>query len=93
MSKHSSSKASKTDWKRVDSLRDQDIDFSDIPEATPEMFDQAVVRRGLKDAPSKEQVTLPVDADVIDWFRSRFKGYEKRINDVLRVYMEANRDE
>jgi uncharacterized protein (DUF4415 family) len=93
MSKHSSSKASKTDWKRVDSLRDQDIDFSDIPEVTPEMFDKAVIRRGLKDAPPKEQVTVPVDADVIDWFRSRVKGYEKRINEVLRAYMEAKRDE
>lgn len=51
MSKPSTSKASKTDWKRVDALRDEEIDLSDNPEVTPEMFAKAIVRRGLVSAP------------------------------------------
>jgi hypothetical protein len=36
LKKRSTSKASRTDWARVDAMRDEDIDFSDVPEATPE---------------------------------------------------------
>lgn len=88
MSKPSTSKASKTDWKRVDAMRDEDIDLSDNPEITPEMFAKAVVRRGLVTTPPKEQVTLRLDADVLNWFRARGTGYQTRINALLRAYME-----
>jgi uncharacterized protein (DUF4415 family) len=91
MNKPSSSKASKTDWKRVDAMRDEDIDLSDSPEVTPEMFAAAVVRRGLVAAPPKEQVTLRLDGDVLKWFRSQGKGYQTRINALLRAYMDARR--
>lgn len=91
MSKPSSSKVSKTDWKRVDALRDEDIDLSDNPEVTPEMFAKAIVRRGLVIAPPKEQVTLRLDVDVLKWFRSQGKGYQTQINTLLRAYMEARR--
>ncbi|MGH8470379.1 MAG: BrnA antitoxin family protein [Gammaproteobacteria bacterium] len=89
MSKSSTSKTSKTDWKRVDALRDEDIDLSDNPEVTPEMFAKAIVRRGLISAPPKEQVTLRLDIDVLRWFRSQGKGYQSKINALLRAYMEA----
>ncbi|MEO8007187.1 MAG: BrnA antitoxin family protein [Betaproteobacteria bacterium] len=91
MSKPSSSKVSKTDWKRVDALRDEEIDLSDNPEVTPEMFAKAIVRRGLVSAPPKEQVTLRLDVDVLKWFRSQGKGYQTQINTLLRAYMEARR--
>lgn len=54
MSKASTSKESLTDWQRLDALQDEDIDLSDAPEITPEMFAKAVVRRGLKPPPSKQ---------------------------------------
>ncbi len=38
MKKAATSKKSQTDWKRVDGLKDEDIDLSDIPEVSPEMF-------------------------------------------------------
>ena len=41
-----------TDRARLDAMQDEDIDFSDIPEVTPEMFAKAIVRRGLKPARS-----------------------------------------
>ena len=83
-------KVSKTDWKRVDALRDEEIDFSDNPEVTPEMFAKAIVRRGLVAAPLKEQVTLRMDVDVLRWFRSQGKGYQTQINALLRAYMVAS---
>ena len=81
---------SRTDWDRLDALADDEIDFSDAPEITPEMFAQAVVRDGLKQPAKKRQVTLRVDGDVLDWFRSQGKGYQTRINALLRAYMEAH---
>ena len=90
MSKRATSKRSQTDWARVDAMRDEDIDFSDIPEATPDMFARSVVRRGLRPVPPKEQITLRLDADVLKWFRSRGKGYQTQINALLRAYMRAS---
>ena len=87
MKKPTTSKKSRTDWKRVDAQRDQEIDFSDIAELTPEMFARAVVRRGLKPVPRKEQLTIRVDSDVLDWYKKQGPGYQTRINALLRAYM------
>jgi uncharacterized protein (DUF4415 family) len=90
MSKASTSKESLTDWQRLDALQDEDIDLSDAPEITPEMFAKAVVRRGLKPPPSKQQITIRLDEDVLTWFRAQGDGYQTRINALLRAYMEAH---
>jgi len=92
VSKPSSSKISRTDWKRVDALTDEEIDLSDNPEVTPEMFAKAVARHGLVPRSAKEQVTLRLDADVLKWFRSLGKGYQTQINSLLRAFMEARRN-
>lgn len=81
---------SQTDWQRIDAMSDEDIDFSDCPEITPEMFANSVVRRGLKPITKKVQVTLRVDSDVLDWFKARGQGYQTQINALLRAYMEAH---
>ena len=75
---------------RLDALQDEDIDLSDIPEITPEMFAKAVVRRGLKPVPSKQRVIIRLDGDVLEWFHAQGKGYQTRINSLLRAYMEAH---
>ena len=80
-----------SDWKRVDALKDEDIDLSDSPEITPEMFAKAIVRRGLKPVSPKAQITLRVDSEVLAWFKMQGQGYQTRINALLRAYMEANR--
>jgi len=90
MNRESTLKESLTDWERLDALEDEDIDLSDAPEITPEMFAKAVVRRGLKPAPSKQQVTIRLDDDVLEWFRAQGEGYQARINSLLRAYMEAH---
>ena len=40
----------------------------------------------LQPAPAKEQVTLRLDRDVLEWFRTKGRGYQTRINAVLRAY-------
>jgi uncharacterized protein (DUF4415 family) len=67
------------------------IDLSDIPEVSPEAFAKGLVRKGLKPIVGKAQVTLRIDADVIEWFRGRGRGYQTRINSVLKAYKEAHR--
>jgi uncharacterized protein (DUF4415 family) len=90
MSKSTISKKSQTDWERLEAMEDQNIDVSDIPELTPEMFAKAVVKHGLKDKEGKTQLTIRVDRDVLAWFKSQGRGYQTRINSLLRAYMEAN---
>lgn len=72
-------------------MHDEDIDLSDLPELTPEMFAKAVARRGLKPISRKTQVTLRLDADVLEWFRAQGSGYQTKINHVLRAYVDAQR--
>jgi uncharacterized protein (DUF4415 family) len=90
MKKSDSSKKSQTDGERLDAMKDEDIDLSDSPEITPEIFAKGVVRRGLKPTPNKVQLTLRVDSDVLEWFKARGSGYQTQMNALLRAYMEAH---
>lgn len=90
MNNKSITKESLTDWERLDAMQDEDIDLRDVPEITAEMFAKAVVRRGLKVPPSKQQITIRLDDDVLRWFRAQGDGYQTRINSLLRAYMEAH---
>jgi uncharacterized protein (DUF4415 family) len=78
---------SRTDWKRVDALRDVDIDFSDIPKQGADFFAHAIVWPG-----PKKQITLRIDPDVLTFFRERGRGYQTAINAILRRYMEARKE-
>lgn len=71
-------------------MTDEDIDLSDCPEIMPEMFATAVVRQGLHTEKAKIQVTLPIDQDVLDWFKSQGEEYQIQINQLLRDYMETH---
>ena len=75
----------KTDWERLDAMKDEDIDLSDIPELDDEFFENAELR-----LPEKKSVTIRLDADVLEWFKKQGKGYQTRINKLLRAYMETH---
>jgi uncharacterized protein (DUF4415 family) len=64
------------------------IDTSDIPEMTDEQFKAAVHSRLHR--PRKKQITALVDADVLEWLRSKGKGYQSRLNAILRREMLAS---
>ena len=91
MKKKRTSKQSDEELKRLADMADDDIDTSDIPEISPEQFAQAVVREGLTERQPKAQLTLRLDRDVLEWFRRQGRGYQTRINALLRAYMVANR--
>lgn len=93
MKKKYTPQKSRTDWDRVDKLTDKDIDFDDNPEVTPEMFAKAVLRKGLKPVVKKTQVTLRIDEDVLTWFKKQGKGYQTRINALLKAYKETHQNE
>lgn len=84
----STSVRSKTDWARVDALRDEDIDYSDIPKQGPDFFANAIIWPG-----PKQQITLRIDPDVLKFFRKQGRGYQSTINAVLRKYMDARREQ
>jgi uncharacterized protein (DUF4415 family) len=91
MSKNTTSKKYGTDIERLRAMKDEEIDFSDIPRTTPEFWAKAVVRKGLKPVFRKQQVTLRIDSDVLEFLRSEGEGYQTKINQLLRSYMDASR--
>jgi len=68
-------------------MRDEDIDFSDIPELTPEMCRYKVVGHNMFTEP-RDEVTLQIDRDVLQWYQSRGSGWDRLINFLLRSYMQ-----
>jgi uncharacterized protein (DUF4415 family) len=90
MKKKATLKKSGSNWKRLSSMASNAVDTSDMPEISPEQFASAVVRRGLKPSAAKVQLTIRVDRDVLEWYRQKGRGYQTRINQLLRAYMEAH---
>jgi uncharacterized protein (DUF4415 family) len=82
-----------TDWKHVDALRDEDIaqaiaEDPDTFEPEPEWLQQAMI---LRPGQPKMRVTAYFDQEVVEWFRAQGRGYQTRMNAVLRAYMEGVR--
>ena len=75
--------------KKLRAMTDEDIDYSDIPELDENFFKEARVVV----PPGKKQLTLRLDADVLEWMKAQGKGYQSRINAVLRAYYEAHREQ
>jgi uncharacterized protein (DUF4415 family) len=78
-------KADRAKLKALAARPDSEIDTSDIPEMTEEQWKNA--RRGHFYRPRKRQITARVDADVLDWLKAQGKGYQSRINAILRREM------
>jgi uncharacterized protein (DUF4415 family) len=80
----------RTDFARLDAMTDEDIAkaVAEDPDAAPLDIDWTKARLVLPSG--KESVTLRVDKDVLDWFRDQGRGYQTRINAVLRAYKEAH---
>ena len=74
---------------RLDALAmmpDEQIDYSDAP-----YLPNAVWMKAAEELPSnKQQITLRIDAQVLDFFKQTGKRYQSRINAVLRAYVEAH---
>jgi uncharacterized protein (DUF4415 family) len=75
-------------WEKLKEMRDEDIDFSDIPNQAGTTGWRRV--SDLVPSENKEQITLRLDADVLAFFRSTGRRYQSRINAALRDYMRAH---
>ena len=67
-------------------MKEEEIDYSDIPALGDDFFKNARVRW----PGNKKQLTLRLDPDVVDYFKHLGKGYQSTMNYVLRRYMEAH---
>ena len=73
--------------KKLNEINDEDIDYSDAPELDDSFWQDAVIEYPER----KKPVTLRLDSDILEWFKSKGKGYQTKINAVLRSYVEANK--
>ncbi|QPF90595.1 BrnA antitoxin family protein [Bradyrhizobium commune] len=78
----------KTDWARVDALTDEDIAkaVANDPDAVPIDIDWSDAV--LVVPPRKKAISIRLDEDVLDFFKREGEGYQRRMNAVLRSYMQ-----
>ena len=85
----------RSDWDRVDTLSDDEIDraIEGDPDAAP-VLDEAFWRNAeiLDPRHAKSTITIRLDEDVIDFFKRGGAGYQSRMNAVLRAYVYARKD-
>jgi uncharacterized protein (DUF4415 family) len=83
----------RTDWERLRETADGDIECAvrDDPDAV--LLDEEWLRAARVVQPSgeKEQISIRIDKEVLDYFRSEGGGYQTRINDVLKAYVLVRR--
>jgi len=72
---------------KLDPVEDENIDYSDIPKLNEDFWANAVIEYPEK----KKPVTLRLDSDVLEWFKSTGKGYQTRINAILRSFYEGHK--
>ena len=80
------SASERAELQAVADMPDEQIDYSDAP-----FLPDAVWARAIDVPGGKQQITLRIDADVLDFFRETGKRYQTRINAVLRSYVQAHR--
>jgi len=75
-----------SDLRKIDAMKDTDIDYSDSRE-----LDESFLTRPLVDLPRKELVSIRLDYDIVQWFRGKGRGYQTKINALLRAYIDAQK--
>lgn len=85
-----------TDWERLRRMTDEEIEAAaatdpDNPPTDEEFRRDA--RTIYPDSPRYEVIPLHIDVDLLEWFRGRRRLYQDEINEALRAYMEAHREE
>ena len=80
-----------SDLKKVDAIRDEDIDFSDLPLQDPKDWKNGKWVRYVISNTKKQPVTLRLDLSIINWFKkmTNNKGYQTAINEVLKEYVKS----
>lgn len=79
--------AQRAELAALDAIPDSEIDYKDAPALSDDFWRNA--ERGRFYKPIKQQVTAKLDADVLAWLKSAGKGYQARMNAILRREMLA----
>lgn len=87
MNENAMNSTSETNWEKVDSLTEEEIDTSDIPPLAEEFFSQS---RWWKPVESLN-VLVQVDPNTLAWFQAQGEDYEKKMAAALRIYAEAHK--
>jgi uncharacterized protein (DUF4415 family) len=82
---------SRTDWAAVKSMTEEELEESIAidPDDMHEPIDWTRAVAGMP--PPKRDIHIRIDEDVLDWFRQAGRGYQTRINNVLRAFMESRK--
>ncbi len=82
---------SRTDWAAVERMTEAELEASIAadPDDVHEPVDWTQAVKGLP--PRKRDIHIRIDEDVLDWFRRTGRGYQTRINSVLRAFMESRK--
>jgi uncharacterized protein (DUF4415 family) len=81
-----------TDWERVRATSEEEVEAAaagdpDWQDVDPDWVAKAEPMRAV----AKRRLTLALDEDMVDWFRSQDRHYRARMNAVLRAYMQRHR--
>jgi uncharacterized protein (DUF4415 family) len=83
----------KTDWRRLRSMTDEEIHAAIIDDPDAKPTDEAFWKEARVVMPRRKvTVTMRLDADLLEWLRCE-RGYQTRINAILRAYMNAHADD
>jgi uncharacterized protein (DUF4415 family) len=74
--------------KRIDAIKEEDIDYSDCPPLDDSFFERTPIE--LPILKRKESVTLRLDSEILEWFKKQGKGYQTKINAILKSYFNAH---
>ncbi|HOE10426.1 MAG TPA: BrnA antitoxin family protein [bacterium] len=87
------SKTGKTDWQRVSKQTDREIEeaIRSDPDAAPLLNDDWYKKAQIVWPQKKVPVSIRLDKDIVEWFKTQQKPYQTLINAVLRTYMEARK--
>ena len=77
---------SKTDWERIDAMRDEDIDTSDIPPLSAEFWAKAKLR-----SPNQITASVQIDSETFAWFQSQGENASQQMSVALKIYAEAHK--
>lgn len=81
----------RTDFARLDAMSAEEIESGAVSDADALTMSDDDWAAAEVAKPAKVAMTMKLDSDVLDWFRGNGKGYQTRINAVLRRYMEAQK--
>ncbi len=85
-------KDTRTDWERVRSMTEEEIEEGARSDPDNPPLDEEFFKRAKRITSAvKRDVHLRIDKDVLEWFKNQGKGYQRRINAVLRAYVEAHK--